>query len=65
MTLKKISVITIFTVILITLFMRPSFAAGNMDYASDAPGGNVTNADEFVAALGKDNAVKVSEKEKR
>lgn len=48
---------------LISILMMPSFAAGKMDYANDAPGGTVTNADEFVAALGKENAIKVSETE--
>ena len=63
MNFKKISALAVFTVMLILLLMIPSFALGNMDYANEAPGGVVSNADEFVAALGKENAVKVSERE--
>ena len=63
MTLKKISIFAVCAVILIAIFMIPSFAAGKMDYANYAPGGMVSNADEFVAALGKENAIKVSETE--
>lgn len=40
-----------------------AFAYGNIDYANDAPGGNVANIDEFIKALGEDNAIKVSETE--
>ncbi|MBE6610537.1 MAG: hypothetical protein E7634_07700 [Ruminococcaceae bacterium] len=63
MNLKKISLVAVFAVMLFAVLLIPSFAAGNMDYANDAPGGTVTSADEFVAALGSENAVKVSETE--
>lgn len=63
MNLKKISVLAVVTVMLFLLLMIPSFASGHMEYANEAPGGVVSNADEFIAALGKENAVKVSENE--
>jgi len=63
MKLKKLFTLLICCVAFLAIFALPAFSASNMDYANDAPGGNVSNADELVAAFGKENATKVSETE--